>query len=260
MPIDPSIVSRCGCGRKCEPLPFLGRKHRPAPGHTGTRRHLGPRRAQATFLGSISIYTSRSTRSAIERGDRNDLVSRHISRRGRYNLARSRAISSDLEAAGRCVSRLPALLERQRRGEAAVVALELARDDARRDRQQHHKHEAVDAAVDEHDARQHHLPAIATREPTPHAARSEDSARPAAACAAPSASSCSRTTVGQKAPPESKPAPWPRRRTGSRGRSRAISGRSWMASGDLGGSRGMSGHLGRSRDISGARVILGDHE
>ena len=65
----------------------------PRPQH-GHGRHLGPRRAQATILGSISIYTSRSTRSAIERGDRVDLVSRHISRRGRYNLARSRAISS----------------------------------------------------------------------------------------------------------------------------------------------------------------------
>ena len=91
MQIDSSMVSRRGFGRECEPLP-RGRNTVHGPG--GTRRHLGPRWAQATILGSISIYTSSSTRSAIERGDRNDLVSRHISRRGRYNLARSRAISS----------------------------------------------------------------------------------------------------------------------------------------------------------------------
>ena len=98
MPIGSSIVSRRGFGRKCEPLPCgceqAASCSSAATRARGTRRHLGPRRAQATIMGSISIYTSRSTRSAIERGDRNDLVSRHISRRGRYNLARSRAISS----------------------------------------------------------------------------------------------------------------------------------------------------------------------
>ena len=92
MPIDSSMVSRRGFGRECEPLP-RGRNTVHGPG--GTRRHLGPRRAQATILGSIGIYSSCFTRSDIERDDRSNAVSRHISLRGRYDLAQSRAISSE---------------------------------------------------------------------------------------------------------------------------------------------------------------------
>ena len=98
MPIGSSIVSRRGFGRKCEPLP-RGCEHlldrNTATPARGTRRHSGPRQPQTTILGSIGIYSSRSTRSDIKRDDRNDSVSRHISLGGGiYNLARSRAISS----------------------------------------------------------------------------------------------------------------------------------------------------------------------
>ena len=59
----------------------------------GNGSHLRPNPRRETIQEPIGIYSSRSTRSDIERGGAGALRSRLISRPRRYYLARSRAIS-----------------------------------------------------------------------------------------------------------------------------------------------------------------------
>ena len=59
----------------------------------GNGSHLRPNPRRETIEEPIGIYSSRSTRSDIERGGAGALRSRLISRPRRYYLARSRAIS-----------------------------------------------------------------------------------------------------------------------------------------------------------------------
>ena len=69
----------------------------------GNGSHSRPNPRRETIEEAIGIYSSRSTRSDIERGGKGASRSRAISRTWRYDLARSRAISSETPPAGHTI-------------------------------------------------------------------------------------------------------------------------------------------------------------